>query len=672
MINSFVETNQNGGGQHLDNFKKIRRKKMKTFTAKIRRKGETTFKYKENAAIIQNVLVQFDNSGRKMKFFYDSEKIKESGLDKEYVRSWDEKNSGDLTAALSDPEISPLLIRLDSENFEIVNLEEEKLRKAKEESTAIAEGKKEIHIGGGFFGYTISERINPEIWNKIKKYASYCKADEGDMEFLDDQGYYNVSRSQVKGWYYQQEAIQVLIDLGLKVSYKENALTSISEIQAIDNKIKAEEEKARAEYNAEQAKKEELSDMLRDLINNNSDFPSAEECDKIEDLDQVKIGNHEGANIYGGGSWFHIDEKNLYYVRNNGSDGDDWSRNNYQTGGAGAICYRIPLEKAKAYITEMQYFYKQTFSAKVALFSAEEQIKKDFKIVLDQQGFDIDISNSKIDKGNCLLVEHFDKGYGGQGLWFGLSLDKKTFFIGTRQDYYEKHEELWREFGNWFYKGNHAAQISIPANDELIKLFQSYLPEWVNKKQPGRFSVNSYICTNSENAIYAAWWHRYPLNVISNRLNVTCLTSEYRSQIWSDGVKTNELESGEWIDKENETTRADIRKFFSFEDVEIASAAKMNKAVRRLAQFKLKGFSVSELSNAIDLETKSIDGREFGNRGGVSLSKMTVKFKDGEKEYYGVESVYVAPPDQVDEYEYLFNNLAEAKQEFASECENFS
>jgi hypothetical protein len=48
--------------------------------------------------------------------------------------------------------------------------------------------------------------------------------------------------------------------------------------------------------------------------------------------------------IYGGGSWVVIepDEQHFWYVDNNGADGDDWSHNNVQTGGAGALGWRLP------------------------------------------------------------------------------------------------------------------------------------------------------------------------------------------------------------------------------------------------------------------------------------------------------------------------------------------
>jgi len=48
---------------------------------------------------------------------------------------------------------------------------------------------------------------------------------------------------------------------------------------------------------------------------------------------------------YGGGTWVVVEPGGNYfwYVKNNGADGDDWSRNNVSTGGAGAIGYRLPM-----------------------------------------------------------------------------------------------------------------------------------------------------------------------------------------------------------------------------------------------------------------------------------------------------------------------------------------
>jgi len=48
--------------------------------------------------------------------------------------------------------------------------------------------------------------------------------------------------------------------------------------------------------------------------------------------------------LYGGGSWWVAAEDGLWFVRNNGADGDNWSANNVVTGGAGAIGRRLPRD----------------------------------------------------------------------------------------------------------------------------------------------------------------------------------------------------------------------------------------------------------------------------------------------------------------------------------------
>ena len=49
----------------------------------------------------------------------------------------------------------------------------------------------------------------------------------------------------------------------------------------------------------------------------------------------------EPITLYGGGSWIVINNDDLWFVENNGADGDDWSLNNVSTGGAGAIGWTI-------------------------------------------------------------------------------------------------------------------------------------------------------------------------------------------------------------------------------------------------------------------------------------------------------------------------------------------
>lgn len=48
--------------------------------------------------------------------------------------------------------------------------------------------------------------------------------------------------------------------------------------------------------------------------------------------------------LYGTGEVFAHDSDHLYFVRNNGNDGDNWAHNNVITGGAGAIGWAIPFD----------------------------------------------------------------------------------------------------------------------------------------------------------------------------------------------------------------------------------------------------------------------------------------------------------------------------------------
>ena len=50
--------------------------------------------------------------------------------------------------------------------------------------------------------------------------------------------------------------------------------------------------------------------------------------------------------IYGGGFWFVVGVSLIWYIENNGADGDDWSRNNVSTGGAGAIGWCVDFSES--------------------------------------------------------------------------------------------------------------------------------------------------------------------------------------------------------------------------------------------------------------------------------------------------------------------------------------
>jgi hypothetical protein len=62
----------------------------------------------------------------------------------------------------------------------------------------------------------------------------------------------------------------------------------------------------------------------------------------MNDPEGIRV--HDTQNIYGGGDWFVVGPDWIWYVQNNGMDGDNWAANNVRTGGAGAIGWRVPYD----------------------------------------------------------------------------------------------------------------------------------------------------------------------------------------------------------------------------------------------------------------------------------------------------------------------------------------
>jgi len=68
----------------------------------------------------------------------------------------------------------------------------------------------------------------------------------------------------------------------------------------------------------------------------------------------------DNQNLYGGGDWIVVQKDFIWYVVNNGQDGDNWSNNNIRTGGAGAIgrCLERTDEMVEQ-LRELQKFFNE-------------------------------------------------------------------------------------------------------------------------------------------------------------------------------------------------------------------------------------------------------------------------------------------------------------------------
>lgn len=196
-------------------------------------------------------------------------------------------------------------------NCEVSNKErEEKIIKKQEED------KKYFHIGGGS-GYGDEELHVGEV---IK--ATQDQINRGYPEFL-----YVVS-SDKKYFKYDGLSFGVGDDSGYVYSAKCRPATE-EEAKPIQEKIEKDKNVRKAKLRLEE---------IKNTIMKTGEYPKGNNF-----IEGQKILDTQ--DIYGGGDWFVITKDHIWYVKNNGMDGDDWSRNNVRTVGAGAIGWKIPIDE---------------------------------------------------------------------------------------------------------------------------------------------------------------------------------------------------------------------------------------------------------------------------------------------------------------------------------------
>jgi len=179
----------------------------------------------------------------------------------------------------------------------------------------------------GIKWYSLSAEVPRDVWRKISKYFE---------KFWDDE---DALDGELRGWLTAQpEAVEKILNVReeLTLAYR-----------------RREAEKRREEKKKKTQKLQEKIDEIG-MAFENAEYPdpkteAPEEaaqyqtgCEKMR-VEGEKIQNPQNPeNPWGGGEWWVIQESWIWYVRNNGFDGDNWSVNNVQTGGAGAIGVRVP------------------------------------------------------------------------------------------------------------------------------------------------------------------------------------------------------------------------------------------------------------------------------------------------------------------------------------------
>jgi len=186
---------------------------------------------------------------------------------------------------------------------------EERKRKARENLRLVPAGMTED------FGmaYRLTARLDKSEWAKIAKYMLYVTTEDSMGMDADD---HNL------GWvtFYPREVEEALGITG-------------------DRTVAGQREAAKRRREAPaEVRKRAIVQRVKEIaceIRETGERPAG-----LND----PIGDRlfDTQDIYGSGDWFVVGPEYLWYVQNNGMDGDNWNLNNVRTGGAGAIGYRVP------------------------------------------------------------------------------------------------------------------------------------------------------------------------------------------------------------------------------------------------------------------------------------------------------------------------------------------
>jgi len=185
---------------------------------------------------------------------------------------------------------------------------EEKARQARENLRLVPAGMTED------FGtaYRLTTRIERSEWAKIARYMLYVTTNDGMGMDADDHDL---------GWvtFYPREVEEALGITG-------------------DRTVAGQREAAKRRREAPaEVRKRAIAQRVKEIaheIRETGERPSGLNAPAGDRLFDTQ-------DIYGGGDWFVAGPEYLWYVQNNGMDGDNWGLNNVRTGGAGAIGYRI-------------------------------------------------------------------------------------------------------------------------------------------------------------------------------------------------------------------------------------------------------------------------------------------------------------------------------------------
>lgn len=188
------------------------------------------------------------------------------------------------------------------------------------------------------------KKVERDKKNKFLRQHNYCWKKESryiDSWTAISEGLDDYDGDFKEEWVLRGPDNEVVIDMEdilLKLGYydKETTKQKLNDKKDIENRKREYQQKMKELNDA----KKIVETWFDNHLENSIEIPNSDSVKRDCKGESYHFSGH-GHDIYGCGVGYIVDElnKKLWKIKNNGMDGDNWSYNNYETGGAGAIAF---------------------------------------------------------------------------------------------------------------------------------------------------------------------------------------------------------------------------------------------------------------------------------------------------------------------------------------------
>lgn len=251
-----------------------------------------------------------------------------------------------------------------------------------------------------------------------------------------------------------------------------------------------------------------------------------------------RIRYRGGFNIYGSGEEFLVEPGGefVWHLVNNGMDGDNWSLNNFRTGGAGAVATRYPLTSERRAFLEPY------------LPPDPPPLVESIARLLEYGAVDPALfpsGEAEILTQRPLAVWVRREGDREGGVRLGRSMDRRWIYLKIPAPLAQEHPWILdlREQGYWGQDNCSSYYLRLPATPERLTPIDPLIPAWVGTQEPGRYQTGlsafrAYIADNAADMLRACAAACVGANEVFVTPGVHLVHADARILLWSDGVIT--------------------------------------------------------------------------------------------------------------------------------------